>query len=61
MTNKLVKRNSNNSECRKNQRKEYSTAKIEVVPINREVLTTSGGENGYGVKWNWEIDDKWGE
>lgn len=42
-------------------RKEYSAAKIEIVTIDHDVLTTSGGENGYGVKWTWDIDDLWGE
>lgn len=44
-------------------RKAYSAAKIEAISFNRDVITTSveGGENGYGVRWNWDTKNIWGE
>lgn len=43
-------------------RKEYRAASIEAVLFELDVITTSdGGENGWGVKWNWNTKDIWGE
>lgn len=43
-------------------RKEYQAAKFEVFFLGQDVITASdGGENGWGIKWDWETDDIWGE
>lgn len=62
MHDKNSKCSTNDVERLKIGRKTYSAAKIEAIFFERDVITTSGGgENGYGVKWDWNTNNIWGE
>ncbi len=47
-----------------NEKQKYESPKIdEVVFLVDDVLTASGGVDGYGVEWSdgWSIGSEWGE
>lgn len=39
----------------------YTRPALDFVPLGDDVVRTSGGEGGYGVKWDWGIGDEWGD
>lgn len=44
-----------------NEKQKYVSPKIVTVVFSEDVLTTSGGVDGYGTKWSWDIGNEWGE
>lgn len=60
--NKAISFGLNRSERTDSARKKYHAAKFEMFFPSQDVITASdGGENGWGIQWDWEIDDIWGE
>ena len=60
--NKAINVGLNQSERTGNARKKYHAAKFETFFLGQDVITASdGGENGWGIQWDWKIDDIWGE
>lgn len=42
-------------------RKDYSVPALQLAVQKNDVITGSGGVDGYGVEWKWGVENKWGE